>query len=106
MTAAVARFGKTVLFQNAADLRAERTRSLPNRNLYLGDENIAVEPLGDFRRFGAFKEERQSFNEIGSRFFNRRALTRDVEFRTERNVPIALAPDYGGKSMRCQHDLS
>ena len=74
----------------------ERTRSLLNRHLDLSHENFAVKAPGDFGRGGRFKEQRERLDEVGPRFFNRRTLARDVEFRAQRHKTVVLTPDNRG----------
>ena len=82
MTAALTDGKKSVVFENLADFRARRTRSLPNRNLDLRDKDFVVEPLDDFRRVRRFEEKGESLNQVCSRLFNCRAFTRDIELWT------------------------
>jgi hypothetical protein len=48
----------------------ERTRSLPNRDLDLGYEYLAVHTAADLSSVGHFEKRRQRLNEVGSRFLN------------------------------------
>jgi hypothetical protein len=64
----------SVLFENPTDLRAQKTRNLPNRHLNLSDKNLVAEAAGDLGRGCCFKKKRQSLDQVDSRFFNRRAL--------------------------------
>ena len=74
----------------------ERTRSLPKQNLNLRHEDFLVKPSGDFGRRGCLEEQRERFNEVGSRFFNRRALAGNVEIRAERDETIIFTFDDRG----------
>jgi len=53
----------------------------------------------DFAGGGGFEKQLQRFAEIVARFFNGMALAGDIHFRTERDVPIIFALDYGGQSV-------
>ena len=90
MTAALADRSKSVLFEDATNLRTERTWRLPNRNLNLCHEDLVVKPSGDFGRVGRFKKQRERLDEVGSRFFNRGTLARDIEFRAQRHETVVL----------------
>ena len=50
----------------------ERTRSLPNRNLNLGHEDLVVKAPGDFGRGRRLEEQRDRLDEVGSRLFSER----------------------------------
>jgi hypothetical protein len=84
----------------------ERTRSLLNRHLNLSHENLVVKAPDDFGRGGRFEEQRERFNEVDSRFFNRRTLARDIEFRAQRHKPVILTFDNRGQALRWLHDPS
>src|SRR5579871_3908620 len=84
----------------------ERTRSLPNRYLNLGYENLAMRSLRDLGRGGCLEKERKCLNQVGSRLFNRRTLARNIELRAQRHETIVLAFDDRGQSLRRFHDPS
>src|SRR5258708_9117919 len=73
--------------------KPDRTRSLPNRYLDLSYKDFVVKTFGDFGGGSRFEEQRESFDEIRSRFFNGCTLTRNVEFRTQRHKTIVFAFD-------------
>lgn len=75
----------------------ERTRSLPNGHLNLGDEDFAVQALRNFSWSGGLEKKRECFDKIGARFFNGCALACDIEFRAERDEAIVFALNY------CRH---
>ena len=60
----------------------DRTRSLPNRNLNLRYKDFAVKSTGNLGFVGRLEKQRQRFDEVCARLFNRRALAGDIEFRT------------------------
>src|SRR5258707_12269266 len=74
----------------------ERTRSLPTRHLNLSHENFVVKTPGDFGWSGRFEEQRERLDEVGSRFFNRRALARNVELGAQRYEAVVLTCDNRG----------
>lgn len=49
---------ESVLRQNTADLKARKTRCLPNRYLDLGYEDIVVNAPGEFGRRSRFEKQR------------------------------------------------
>lgn len=63
----------------------DRTRSLPNGNLDLGDEHLAAETPDNFGPVGGFEEKSEGLNQIRFGFIDRSALARDVEFRAKRH---------------------
>jgi len=81
----------------------ERTRSLPNRHLDLSDENLVVKTSGDFGWGGRLKEEGERLYEIDSRFFNRPAFARNVEFRAQRHKSVVFTFDNRGQALRRLH---
>jgi hypothetical protein len=66
-------------------------------------QNLAVKPSGDFGRVCRFKKQRERLDEVGSRFFNRRTLARDIEFRTQRHKTVVLTFDNCGQALRWLH---
>jgi len=74
----------------------ERTRSLPNRHLNLSHEDFVVKAPRDFGRVGRFEEQRERLDEVGSRFFNRRTLARNIELRAQRHKSVLLTLDDRG----------
>jgi hypothetical protein len=74
----------------------ERTRSLPNRNLNLSYEDLVVKASVDFGWGGSFEKHRERLNQVGSRLFNRSALTRNFEFRAQHHETIVLTFDNRG----------
>lgn len=85
--------------------RPDRTRSLPNHHLNTGDEHFAVKPPRDLRCLGRFEEQLERFDQVLPSRFNGVALTRDVQFRAERDIGIVLAFDDGRKLARGFHPL-
>lgn len=77
--------------------RPERRRSLPNRNLDAGHEDVRMQSAIDFRPVRRLEEQLQRLDEVGSRRFDSRSLARDVEFRAEGYVLVTLAFDDGGQ---------
>ncbi len=71
----------------------ERTRSLPNRDLDLGDKNFRVETLFDLARVGGFKEQSPGLDQIGAGLLDRVALTGDVQIGTQGYKAVVLALD-------------
>jgi hypothetical protein len=59
-----------------------------------------VKTPGDFGRGGRFEEQRERFDEVGSRLVDRRTFTRDVELRAQGYETILLAFDNRGKVLR------
>ena len=84
----------------------ESTRSLPNRHLNLSHENFVVKAPGDFGRGGRFEEQRERLDEVGSRFFNRPTLARNVELRAQRYKTVVLTFDNRGQALRWLYDPS
>ena len=82
------------------------TRSLPNRHLNLGHENFAMKASGNFGRGGSFKEQCERLDEVDSRFFNRRTLARNIEFRAKSYKTIVLTFNNRGQALRRLHDPS
>ena len=85
--------------------RPERTLTLPNRDLDLGHEHVAVVPSPDLGRVRCFEKQCKCFDQVRAGLFNRHALARDVQFRTQRNEAIVFSLDDGGKSLRSLHGL-
>jgi len=81
----------------------ERTRSLPNRDLNLGNEDFVVKAAGDFGRGRRFEEQRDRLDEVGSRFLNRSTLTGDVEVRAQRHKSVVLTFDERDEALRWPH---
>jgi hypothetical protein len=71
----------------------ERVRNLPNRNLNLSDEDFRMRAPRYFRRRSCFEEECQRLDQVGSCFFNRRALTCNVKLRTQSDKAVVLTFD-------------
>ena len=86
--------------------RPDSTRNLPNRNLQTRHENLAVEPVLDFRGISRFKEQFDGFYQIASRLFDGAPLTRDVQFGTQGNIAIALSFYDPGKLLELFHTVS
>src|SRR4051794_24739818 len=61
----------------------ESRRSSGNLDLDAGDEDLLVQALTEFLRRSALEEELERFDEVGARLFDRGALARDVELRTQ-----------------------
>jgi hypothetical protein len=76
------------------ELRAEKTRSLPNRDLDLGYKHLAMETTRDLGFISYFEEKRKSLDEISSSFFNRRPFTGNVQFWTETHESVIFALDH------------
>jgi len=70
-----------------------RTRSLPNRDLDLSYEDLAVEAARNLGWGGGFEKERKRFNEVRTCLFDRIALACDVEFRAECYKPVVFTLD-------------
>jgi hypothetical protein len=87
----------------AQTARPERTRSLPNRHFQASHENLGVKTALDFRRVGRLEEQLDGLDEILPRGLDGISLARDVELRTERNVPVAFAFDDPGDLVCALH---
>jgi hypothetical protein len=72
------------------------SRSLPNRDLNLGHENLAARAPGDFGGSGSFEEQRKRLDEVSSRFFYGRTVARDVKLRAQRHKNVVLTLDNSG----------
>ena len=105
MAASLAHSHETVLFENAA-CEPDRTRSLPNRDLDLSNEDFTLEAPFDFRGRSGFIKQCERFDQVSSRLLNRIALAGDVELRAKGNETIVLAFDDRGQAVRWLHDLS
>lgn len=66
----------------------DRTRSLPNCHLNLGDKNFTCQPSVNLILGGMLEEELQGFTQVIFSFLDRVALTGNIEFRTKGNKPI------------------
>src|ERR1039457_1843376 len=84
----------------------ERTRSLPNRNLNLGHEDLVVKAPGDFGRGRRLEEQRNRLDEVGSRLFNRSTLAGNVEIRAQRYKAVVFTFDDRGQALRWLHNPS
>ena len=84
----------------------ERTRSLPNRNLDLRDEDLGAQTVANFGRVRSLEEQRKRFYQIRSGLFDRRALTCNVEFRTKRHKSIVFSLDNSRQALRLHSDPS
>jgi len=84
----------------------ERTRSLPNRHLDLRHEDFAVKAPVDFGRRGCLEEQCERLDEVGSRLFNGRPLTRDVKLRAQGYETVALTLYDRGYAVRWLHSPS
>jgi len=71
----------------------ESTLSLPNRHHDLGHEYLALESPVDFGGRCGFEEQRERFDQIGPRLFNRRALTGDIQLWAQCYESVILAFD-------------
>src|SRR5262245_65519400 len=83
--------------------RPDSTRNLPNRNLQARHKDFTMEPVLDFRRVRRFKEQFDGFHQIAPRLFDCRALTCDIQFRTEGDIAIALTFDNASKMLELLH---
>lgn len=79
---------KPCLARIAHTSRPERTRSLPNGNLDLCHENLAVEPSLRLLSRSCFEEQFQRFFEIRTCFLNGAALAGDVNFRAQSHISM------------------
>ena len=84
----------------------ESTRSLPNRHLNLGHENFALEAPVDFGRSGRFEEQRERFDEVSSRFFNRGTLAGNIKLGTEGYKAVIFTFYDGRYPLRWLHKPS
>jgi len=62
------------------------------------DQHIRMPALFDFLWRRTFEEPLQGFAQIVASLFDRRPLTGDIEFRTERHVHIVFAMNQGSQS--------
>jgi hypothetical protein len=69
---------------------------LPNRHLDLSYKNFVVTISGDFGCRCRFEKQRESLDEIRSRFFNGRAVARNVKLWAQRDETIVFTLDNGG----------
>ena len=83
----------------------ERTRSLPNRNLHLGYEDLPVKSPGHFGRFGGLEEQRRPRPGSPARL-NGGALARNIEFRTKRNEAVVFSFDDRRQARGLRHNPS
>ena len=81
----------------------DRTRSLPNRHLNLGHEDVVVKAPVNFGRGGRFEEQGERFDEVGSRLFDGRTLARNVELRAQSYEAITLTFDDRDYALRWLH---
>jgi hypothetical protein len=58
-----------------------------------------VEASDSFGRVGRFEEQRERLDEVGSRFFNRPTLARDIELRAQRHKTVVLTFDDRGQAL-------
>src|ERR1035441_10140181 len=84
----------------------DRTRSLPNRNLDLSDKDLVAQPAGHLGGSGCLEKQGQRFDQVDSRFFNRRTLTGNIEFRAQRHKTVVLTFDDRGQMLRWLHGPS
>jgi hypothetical protein len=78
----------------------ERTRSLPNGYLNLRHEDFAVKASGDFGRGRRLEVECERLDKVGSRLFDRRTFTRNIEFGAQRYKAVVLTFDDRGQALR------
>src|SRR5574338_1207531 len=83
----------------------DRTRSLPTRRLEPRDEDFCVKSSFDFGRIGALQEQFHRFFQIGCRLLHGIALTCDVQFGTERHIPVTLPFNDRSIARSCHPDL-
>ena len=72
-------------------------RNLPNRNLNLRDEYLAARATHDLFRRSAFEEKFNRLAQVIAGLLDGVALAGDIQFRAERDEPVPLALNYGGK---------
>ena len=77
--------------------RPERTRSLPNRDLYMGHVDLVAPAPLDFLGGRRLEEERDRFLEVAPSLGYGVSLAGNIHFRTQCHVPIAFPFDD-----RCQ----
>src|SRR5215216_4124378 len=75
--------------------RPESARSLPNGNFQARDKDLGMQALGDLRWIGGFEEQFERFHEVIARLLDRASLARDIQFRAQRDIAVALALDDG-----------
>ena len=84
----------------------ERTRSLPNRDLDLGYEHLAMEPTSDLALIGRLEKQAKCLDKIRAGLLDRGTLARDIQLRTERDETVVFALDYGGHPLQLGHASS
>jgi hypothetical protein len=93
VAAALADVDESMLFQKGAELPARKIFSLPNSHLKPRNEHLVVHAALNFRSVGRFKEQLQGFDQVRSRFVDRRALASNIHLRAKGNIAVALPLD-------------
>lgn len=71
----------------------ESRQRIGNLDLDPGDEDFVAQAFPDVFVRSRFEVQLEGFDQVGSRFFDRRALTGNVELRTQGNVEILIPLD-------------
>jgi len=75
----------------------DSVRSLPNRDLDLRDENLAMQTLPHLLLRGAFEKQLERLAQVVTRFLDGPALAGDIQFGTQCNEIVSLTLDDGRK---------
>src|ERR1051325_10781515 len=81
----------------------EKTPSLPSRDLQRRHVQLALQTPLHFGSVGALNEKLHRLSKVGRRVFDRVALARDLELRTERNESVAFAVNHRCESAYIAH---
>src|ERR687898_742222 len=88
---------KPAFLKTAQTSLPDRTRNLANVYLYLCNEHLVTKPFLDFFRGSRLEKKFQRLTQIIPRGFNGVTLACDIQFRTQRNISVALAFDQGSQ---------
>ena len=81
----------------------ETSRSLPNRDLNLRNEHLAVHAARDLALIGYFEKQCQGLDQIGSRLYDRRALAGNINFRAKRHEGVVFSFDNRRQTLSLLH---
>jgi hypothetical protein len=105
ITASLTDLNESMRFENSANRRTRRTRSLPNRHLDLRHEDFVAVAPGDFRRVRCLEKKSQRLDQISAGLFDGCALARDIELREQRYKAVVLSFN-DCSALRSLHDPS
>jgi hypothetical protein len=95
-----------MLYEDLTNLRAGKNPKFTQPDLDLSHEDFIMETSGNLGRFCTFEEKSERFDQVCPRLFDRRALARDIELRTQRYKEFVLPFDDRGQALLMCYDPS